>query len=190
MPVTIPGLVGALMPNLLSTGHLGLDTPKLATGIATGVATWIPQIVIQTVDSGSLGAGKGVPIPLVVPQPALYGALVAGDAAFGLLGILTPLMTLGIANGLVLGFAQMLLNTVHAGIGVGAGVATFRAPPAGPVMVAGFQASGMNGEDAVKKANAIGMGLDTTFASLVLPVSIVGSASPAGGASTGVGNII
>ena len=190
MPVAIPGIFGALMPNLLSVGMLGTDTPKLATGIATGVSLWVPQIVVQTIDSGSLGVGKGSPTPLLVPQPILFAALVAGDASFGLLGILSPIMTLGIANGLVLGFVQMLLNTVHIGIGVGAGVARFIAPPAGPVMAAGFATAGMVGEDAVKKANAIGQGLDTTFASLLLPVAIVGAPSPAGGAGVGVGNII
>ena len=190
MPVTVPGIFGALMPNLLATGHLGLDTPKLAIAIATGVATWVPQIVVQTIDAGTLGVGKGVPIPLIIPQPILYGALLAGDASFGLLGILTPIMTLGIANGLVLGFLQMLTNTVHAGVGVGSGVARFIAPPAGPTMVGGFASAGMIGEDAAKKANAIGQGLDTTFASLVLPVVIVGAPTPAGGAGVGVGNII
>lgn len=189
MPVSPPAIFGALMANLASTGNLGQGIPSLAQGIANGVATWVPKIQVNTIDSGSLGAGTGVPLPLVVPQPALYAALVAGDASNGLLGINTPLVTLGIANGLALAFPSMLIFTVHAGIGVGAGVARFTAPPAIPEMLAGFALAGANSDESKLKAKAVGQALDTVFASLVLPVTIVGSASPAGGAGTGVGTI-
>lgn len=190
MPVVLPAITGLLTANMTAAGMLGTDVSKIATGIATGLTQWIPQIIVQTIDTGTLGAGKGTPTPLLVPQPALYAALLAGDAAFGFIGILNPAFTLGVANGLSQAFLAMLTNTAHPSVGVGAGVARFIAPPAGPAMTAGFTAVGLKGMDMPKKANAIGQGLDTVFASLVLPVTIAGSASPSPSSGTGVGNII
>lgn len=190
MPVTIPGIVGAVSPNLLAVALIGTDVPKLSLGVANGTANWVSQITVQTVDAGTAGAGSGGPLPVVVPTPLLQGAMTAGFSSNGLLGIFSPLLITGLTNGLVLAFAQMLIKTTHAGVGTGSGVATFRAPPASVAMVAGFKSAGMVGDATERMANAVGLALDTTFASLVIPVPIVGSASPVGASGTGVGKII
>jgi len=190
MPIVLPAIVGAIVPNLIATGNIGDKTPQLATGIANGLQQWIPSIVVQTTDAGSLGVGSGGPMPLVVPQPALYGALLAGAASAGVLGIMAPLMFLGIANGLVLSFAQMLIKTTHPGVGAGTGAARFIGGSAVPAMTAGFAAAGMKGQGTVQIATAVGTGLDITFQALAIPVPIVGSASPSGGSGVGVGLII
>lgn len=190
MPVYIPAIVGVLVPNMVATGNLGTQVPQLATGIATGLQYWIPSITVVTTDQGSLGVGSGGPLPLVVPQPVLYANLMIGVAANGLFGIMAPALFLGMANGLVLAFAQMLVKTTHPGVGVGNAIAKFIPPACTPQMLAGFASAGMKGDQVARVANAIGLGLDITFNSLVLPVPIVGSASPSGGAGAGVGNII
>jgi hypothetical protein len=190
MPVAIPTIVGAIVPNLISATCIGEKTPQLATGIANGLQQWIPSLVVQTIDSGSLGVGSGGPMPLVVPQPALYGALLTGAASAGVLGFMAPVMFLGIANGLVFSFAQMLIKTTHPGIGAGTGAARFVGGSATPAMIAGFKAAGMKGQATEQIATAIGTGLDITFQALAIPVPIVGSASPAGGSGVGVGQII
>lgn len=190
MPIAIPAIVGVLVPNMFATGSFGDKMPQLATGVATGLQKWVPSMVVQTLDSGSLGVGSGGPMPLVVPQPALYGALLTGAAASGVLGIMAPLMFLGLANGLVLAFAQMLIKTTHPGIGAGTGAARFIGGSAVPVMIEGFASVDMKGDGPVKIAKAIGIGLDITFQALAIPVPIVGSASPSGGAGAGVGTII
>jgi hypothetical protein len=175
MPLTPVGIVGLLIPNMIATGMLGSEVPKIAAGIANGLVKWVPSIVVQTTDTGSLGVGSGGPIPLVVPQPVLYANLMAGDAAFSFFGPMSPLFTLGVANGLAATFAQALIKTTHPGVGVGNGIATFRAPPAIPQMIVGFA-----------EATLVGDGPT----SLVVPVQIVGSASPSGGSGTGFGQII
>jgi hypothetical protein len=190
MPVAIPAIVGVLVLNMRATGSFGDKVPQLATGVATGLQKWIPSIVVQTLDSGSLGVGSGGPMPLVVPQPAIYGALLTGAGASGVLGIMAPLMFLGLANGLVLAFAQMLIKTTHPGIGAGTGAARFIGGSAVPLMIEGFSTAGMVGEGTVKIAKAVGIGLDITFQALAIPVPIVGSASPAGGSGAGAGTII
>jgi hypothetical protein len=57
-------------------------------------------------------------------------------------------------------------------------------------MVAGFKSVGMVGLYTDRKALALGMALDTTFATLVEPVAIVGSASPTAGSGVGTGKIL
>lgn len=190
MPVAPPGIIGVLVPNMIATGNIGTGVAQLATGIANGLVQWVPTVVVQTVDTGTLGVGKNVPTPIIVPQPLIYGNVLAGMASKGLLGIFAPLLALGIANGLVLAFLQMLINTTHAGVGVGAGVARFQAPPAEGAMIAGFKQAGMKGQATEMKALALAQALNLTFAVLVLPVVIAGPPSPLPGGGVGVGNII
>jgi hypothetical protein len=189
MPVLVPGIVGALIPNLISTGMIGTGVPKYALGVALGLLDWVPKIRVQTVDTGTLGAGKSAPTPLFVPQPLIYTNLMIGAASQGLLGVMLPVFNVGLANGLVTSFGQMVLNTTHPSVGAGGGVAKFLAPPAAVSMISGFQKAGMSGDGPVKKAKALGRALDGVFAVLVMPVVIVGPPSVSPGAGSGFGGI-
>jgi hypothetical protein len=189
MPLTPPGLIGPITANLVSTGHLGIATPQLAAGIAAGIMMWSPLVKVLTVDAGTLGVGAGV-IPLVVPPPLLIAGLSAGFASFAMIGPIAPLTVIGLANGISLGMVQGQVITVHPGVGLGAGVCKFIAPPAAPMMIAGFASVGMVGFGAIQKASAIGMGLDIAFLSLVLPTPVAGPPSIVGGAGVGIGQIV
>lgn len=169
---------------------LGVGVPKFVWGLGIGLSTWTPTILINTTDVGTAGAGKGVPIPIVIPQPLLYGNLLAGMVAEGLMGVLAPAFILGLTNGLVLLYAQALTNTVHVGVAVGGGVATFRPPPAFASIQAGFAAVGMVGVADAKLARALSQGLERTFRSLVLPQPIVGPPTPTGASGRGAGFIL
>jgi len=189
MPITGPGSASVLIPNLASTGNIGTGMPQLATGIGTGLSLWTPTIRVATVDVGTAGVGVGS-LPLVVPQPALYGFLIESMAATAQLGPLGPLFQLGLANGLVAAFVQGLILTTHPSVGTGSAVARFFAPPASVPMVQGFSMVGMVGSGPVKFATAIGLALSKTFAALTLPMPIVGSASTSGSSGLGSGGII
>lgn len=189
MPVASASVSGLVAANLSSTGNLGIAAPLIAAGVGNGVGAWNPQIVVMTVDVGSAGAGSGGPIPVPLPG-SLVGLMTAAFAAFGVKGVAGPTIATGIANGLVQAYLQGLIKTTHAGVGLGSGVATFRAPPAGPVMVGGFKSAGLNGTFAEPIALAVGSALDSAFASLVVPVQILGSASPTAASGTGVGQIL
>lgn len=169
---------------------LGVGVPRFARGLGVGLATWTPTIVINTTDAGTAGAGKGVPIPILIPQPLLYGNLLAGMSTQGLIGVLAPAFILGLSNGLVALYLQAFTNTVHAGVGLGAGVATFRPPPAFSSIKAGFDSVGMRGDAATKMARAISQGLEQTFKTIFLPQPIVGPPSPAGASGRGFGSIL
>lgn len=190
MPVVLPAIVGTLTSNLMAAGLLGTDVSKMATGVANGLQTWVPTIQVVTVDAGTLGAGSGTPLPLVVPQPVLFGNLQSMIAAAGFVGQSVPQLATGLSNGLSQAFLAMLVTTQHPGIGTGTGVATFVAPPAAGPMVGGFASASLIGEAAPRLAAAIGNALDMTFASLIVNVVIVGSASPTGGSGAGTGKIL
>lgn len=182
--------MATLVPNLVSCAMLGVGVPRLARGLGIGLSTWTPTIVISTTDVGSAGVGKGVPVPIALVQPVLYGNLLAGMRAQNLVGVLAPAFVMGLANGLVALYLQGFTNTVHAAVGVGAGVATFRPPAAFPAINAGFAAVGITNGVATRLARALSSGLETTFRGLALPQPIVGSVSPATASGRGFGSIL
>lgn len=108
----------------------------------------------------------------------------------GFIGLFTPSLILGLANGLATSFLQMLISTTHPTVGTGSGVAKFTGPPAAGPMVAGFSSVGLIGEAAPRLAAAIGVSLDAAITSFVLPVAIVGSASPSPSTGMGTGKVI
>ncbi len=189
MPLTPVGLAGVLVPALFAAGNIGIAVPQLALGVGTGISLFAQQSSVVSVDVGTLGVGAGAQ-PLLVPQPLLLGSLLAGFAATGTGGVMAPLLALGLANGLNLGFLQGLLVTVHPGVGLGTGVAKIIPAAAVPSMIAGFAAVGMVGPGAIKTATGIGIALTITFATYVTPIVIAGPPSIAPGAGPGFGKIV
>jgi len=190
MPITAAQAITTLVPALAGCAMVGVGVPKFATGLGIGLSAWTPTIVVNSTDTGTAGSGKGVPVPILIPQPLLYGNLFSGMTGQGLVGVMRPAFVLGLSQGLVLLYAQCVTNTAHVGVGVGAGAASFRPPPALPFLQAGFAAVGMVGEGGVKMARALSQGLERTFRSFVLPQPIVGPPSPSGASGRGVGNIL
>lgn len=190
MPLAPPLLTPIIAANLIGTGNIGTGVTQYATGVATGVAIhFTSKLKVTTIDAGSLGVGTSV-MPFLVAQPLIYTSLLAGFTMGGILGPMAPLVALGLANGLAIGFLSGIVQTNHPGVGTGAGVARLTGSSAVPSMIDGFRAAGMHGSGPEKKARAIGLGLDLVVASFLMPIAIVGSASPAGGAGTGFGSII
>jgi len=190
MPVSPPQALATIAPSLISVAIIGVGVPKFTQGFGIGLSTWTPKITIQTVDAGAAGAGKGAPIPILIPQPVLVTNLMVGFQAYGLTGLMEPVFVVGLANGLVQLYLQAFTNTFHPGTGSGAGVARFTPPPASPDFIAGFASVDMTGEGAIKMARALAQGLETTFRTLILPQPIVGPAGPSPGGGTGFGTII
>jgi len=189
MPLTPAGLTAALTTNLFAAGNIGMKTPQLAAGIAAGVMIWNSTLKVTTVDAGSLGVGKGF-LPCVIPQPLLLVGLLGGLASTGNVGVRLPLLALGVANGLALGFPQGIIMTTHPTVGTGMGVAKFLGTSAVAGMISGFASVGMVGPGPSKMATGIGIGIDTAFAAFTCPVPIVGSASPSASGGTGFGAIV
>jgi hypothetical protein len=189
MPLTPVGLTAVLVPALVASAQVGIAVPQFALGVANGVATFAQTATVTSVDVGTLGAGVTA-VPLVVPQPLLLANMLAGFAATSTLGPMAPLLALGLANGLSIGFLQGIVTLAHAGVGAGAGVAKVVGAGAIPAMIAGFASVGMTQPGSVKMATAIGTALTLTFTTFVMPVPILGPPSISPGAGAGFGKIV
>jgi len=190
MPFTPTGAALAIGSGLLSTGHLGPGVVKLAAGVAAGCSLWLAGGAKPiSVDAGAVGTGIGT-IPLVVPPPLLLAGLTAGFAAQGIIGPFAPLTILGLSTGLATAFPQALILTNHPGVGVGTGIVTIKGSSAVPFMIQGFATAGMVTPGSIRKATAIGIGLDTAFAGFVIPTPILGGGGPVPSAGAGFGQIV
>lgn len=189
MPLVAPTLSATITAGIFSGGLIGPAVPKLGSGIGQGVALWVQQLKVTTIDSGAAGAGKGFG-PLIVPQPLILSSLLVAYTANGQLGVMAPLEALGIANGLFLGFGQGMVSTTHPSVGAGAAVGRISGPPAFSSLMQGFSSAGITGSGASKKANAISMALTMVIQTLVLPIAIVGAAGPSPSAGSGFGSLI
>lgn len=189
MPLTPVSVAAIMLPNLAAASFIGVGTPKLARAIGIGLSTWTPKISISTIDAGTGGAGKGVPVPILLASPVVQANLYAGFTGQKILGLLAPLFITGLTNGLTQTYLTALTNTVHVGVGVGSGVATFKAPPAFGDLKIGFNAVGATGDGATKFCRALAQALESTFSTLVLPQPIVGPPSPSAASGRGSGSI-
>jgi len=190
MPITPPGLAAVIAPALIATGHVGPAVFQYASGVAAGVFTYLTVLAkVLTVDTGTIGVGAGV-TPLIVPTPLITAGLTQGFAAQGIAGPMAPLTILGLSIGLTEGFLQGIITTTHTTVGVGAGVVRIQGGSAIPAMIAGFSSVGMTGTGAVRKATAIGIALDTTFAAFTTVTPIAGPAGPSPSVGVGQGTVV
>lgn len=190
MPLSPVGLAGVLIPSLLASGNIGIAVPQFSLGVATGVVAATTASTVISLNAGTAGPGVTA-IPLIIPQPLLLATLLGGFAATATLGPMAPLLALGLANGLQLGFLQGLVTMVQP-VGVGGGVAKVIAPAPIPTMIGGFASAGMVGPGSVKMATAIGIALTTLFGAYVFPVPILGPPSivPLAGVPSIIGKIV
>jgi hypothetical protein len=195
MPITPPGLQGLLMPLVTAAGIKGTSASSLVSAISIAVTTWMQTLVVQTNDVGLLGVGVGTGKAIVTP-PALVGPLV-GAAAASLKGTaMVPLMT-AIGNGVASFVAsQVMVQTTHPGIGVGAGIGTLKIPGPAPLqglLSAQFSAVKIMGTSMPSLAQAIATGLATGMATAIITVAITGTPivpPPVTGSSVGIGKLI
>jgi len=189
MPVTVVQTVSIMVPSLAGVTFIGYKTPDWSRGLGVGLSTWTPTIVINTKDAGTAGAGKGTPMPITL-SPTLRSNLVSSFRGQGLIGTSMPIFVTALASGLRALYLQTVTNTIHTGVAVGTGVATFVPTAAVSHLVRGFTSVGMTGEGPTKMASAIASGLETTFRAMTLTQPIVGPANSSTAVGTGTGSIV
>lgn len=180
-PILIQALRGAKVD--------GLEMPRLARGIASGVSLWLQGVQVSTTDAGTAGVGAGFGTLALLSFPLLNVNLSVGFGSSGLQGDFAPTLARGIASGLSRSLAsQAILNTTHPTVGSGTAIVRLYAPsiPLGVQAISqGMLGAGLTGDTIPKLASALEIGLRVSVHSLVLPLVIVGPVSPV--ASTGIG---
>lgn len=189
MPLTSVGLASKVSPALLSCGFTGVNVPQLSLGISTGVCTWLSSSAVSIAGVGTFGVG-GVSTPLVVPSVLLTPNFVNGFAGSAIVGTWAATLATALGVGLSQGFAQGLITAVFPSVGTGTGVAHLVYPPPDSFLTAGLASAGITGLWAPVFAHGVSVGLSATFASLFVPVAIVGPSSPTASSGVTTGKIV
>lgn len=192
MPMDPGTLTPIFLANLISVGMIGPSTIQLATGLANGTSLYAnTAIIFQSVDVGTLGAGVGLGVGVIMP-PTIVPAMIGSFLGHGIIGPFSIPTATGIANGLQLSFALAIVQTVAAGVGLGAGFG-FCIPNPGAsvgIFTTAFIAAGMIGPSSVQLASAVAVGLDMVLPTCTAPVVVVGPPNIIPGAGTGIGKLL
>ena len=192
MPMDVGTLLPIFTSALASHAMIGTSVPQLAQGLADGLSMYaLSGIQVLSVDVGTVGAGTGTGAGIILAQPILGQALASTFSSHGMVGTFSPIITDAIAMGVSLGLLGAIINTVNAGVGVGAGtVQLLPTPGVGTAMFsAAFLSAGIVGVFGPIMADAVAMGIDLALPSAVGVIVIAGPPAPAPGAGAGTGKL-
>ncbi len=186
--ITTPIFTAALAAN----GLIGVHTPQLAEGLATGLFTYLGSaVVVTSQDVGVLGAGTGIGPSIILEDTLILAALVPFMAACGLIGPMAAAQASAISMGISLSLAGAIVSTINSTVGVGAGKLLITPTGSGAaVFTAGLAAAGLIGVHVPQLGAAVGGALDSVIVSAIGVIAIVGSPSIIPGAGVGIGKII
>jgi len=187
-PPTLPIFQSAF----LSHGLIGPGTAQLAVGCSNGLQQYMTVgCTTISIDVGTLGAGTGFGFGIVLPQPVLTGAMTSFFAGLLIGGPFGPVtasaISFGISNSLS---TSALVNTINAGVGVGAGKVQFIPNGiGGNIFTAAFLAAGMTGPMIPSLGQAVGGAMDSVIASALGIVAIAGPPNILPGGGVGIGTV-
>lgn len=194
MALVPPAVAAALLAGMAGSSIAGIAAPQLAAAVAGGWCSYmVSSPVVTTADVGSLGAGVGNGVGLVIPVPSLSQAFRSSFTAYGINGNHRDLLVNALSVGLCQSLLAAQILTAAAGTGVGAGKVSGIAPvpPASvAAMLSAFAGAGLAGTFAAGLATAIAQGFDQVLPSAQGVVEIVGAGSPYPGGGVGVGRIL
>lgn len=193
MPLDPISLTPIFTSALLASGEIGIGTPQLALGLATGLSIYAHSgIIVISTDVGLLGAGVGVGAGVIIPPTQLLNALVPLMASGLIVGPFSPVTASAIALGMSMALLTAGIITVNAGVGVGAGKVQLIPNPAVsvPTFIQAFASVGMTGIMSPSLATAVALALDICLPTGIAVVGIVGAAGPLPGAGAGVGSLL
>lgn len=192
MPINPTTVTPIMEVSLISGGLIGPSSLQMATGLANGLTTYVTTgIIVQSIDIGTLGAGTGTGLGVIVP-PVLVESMIASFIAHGIIGIFSIPMATAVATGFMESFLLGLVETVSAGVGVGVGEA-FMIPNSGvsiPAFISGLSSAGMVGPNIIQLASAVAQGLDQVLPISMSTLVIAGPPNILPGAGTGTGKIL
>jgi hypothetical protein len=194
MALVPPVVATALLAEMAGNSILGISAAQLAAAVSAGWCSYmLAAPVVTTADVGSLGAGVGNGVGLIVLPGSLSQSFRSTFTSYGINGNHRDLLI----NALTIGFCQSLLAaqilTAAAGTGVGAGKVVSVLPNPGvsiPTMVSAFAGSGLVGISSAALASAIAQGFDQVLPTAQGQVVIVGAGSPFPGSGFGIGKIL
>lgn len=196
MALVASGLQGIMIGQFASAGMLGSSASQLASALSQGICLNILSTAqVQTVDTGTAGAGAGVSKVIGVNPGALIPLMVGQFSSQGLLGPYSANLARAISTAFCTWFlASNQTSTVHSGVGLGVGQGKVigLSPSAMGNMIRGMMAAnGLLGTYSPKIASAVGTAIATHVLSVgVVITPIVGPPSIAPSAGSGFGKVL
>jgi hypothetical protein len=179
----------SLLSSLAAKGLVGEKTPELAAALGGALIEWALTVRVGTTDTGAVGAGTSI-FSFSVPSSVVSSNFELSRTSALLFGVSAADLAAALADGVSLTFAAVQVSTVHAGVGSGAGVALFSAPPAQPIVMGRLLGAGFSGSDLSRLADLFASALDQTLPPLSLPIVIAGPAGPSPAAGVGTGSLV
>lgn len=176
----------------ISHGMIGVNAAQLATGCANGLQLYMSGAGCTTIsiDVGTLGAGTGIGFGIFLPGPLLVGVMSSLFVGSLIGGPFSPITAEAISLGISSSLSTAIINTVNAGVGIGAGkIQCIPNGTGGALFTAAFIASGMTGSMIPSLGQAVGGALDSVISSALGVVAIVGPPNILPGGGIGFGTV-
>lgn len=193
MPLDPVSLTPIFLGALASHAEIGIGTPQLALGLATGLSMYAQTgIIVLSIDVGLVGAGVGIGASVIIPPTLLMSTLIPLMASSLIVGPFSPVTASAIAIGMSMAMLTAGIITVNAGVGIGAGKVQLLPNPAVsiPTFVSAFASVGMVGIMSPALATAVAVALDMCLPVAIAVVGIVGGAGPLPSGGAGLGKLI
>lgn len=194
MPILPQAVTGIMTANLAANAFFGITVPQLAGAFGLGFSSYmVSGPVIQTTDTGTLGAGVGTGPGLILDPLILISSLNATFTAQGIIGAQRTQLINAVALTVSASLPTGIITTASAGVGVGAGIVTSVIPNPAlsvPTMIGSFTSFGLLGVLSANLATAIALGIDQALPSSQGAVVIAGPPNIIPGAGVGIGKIL
>lgn len=193
MPLDPVSLTAVVRSALLGVGMIGTGSNQLTVGLANALSNYSKTaMIVNTIDVGTLGVGKGVGVGVLLAQPALFAALSSFFPSSAISGVSALQLATGISIGYSSAFATAIINTVHPSVGVGSGKLQISPNTAAAIGIftTAFLSAGMTGNAVPQLASAVARALDSVLPTAIGIVAIAGSPSVVGSSGSGTGKLI
>lgn len=178
---------------LTSASIIGQGAAQLAYACASGLQAYASfGVRVFTFDVGTVGSGIGVGSGVVIPPPAATGAMIAAFTGAGIVGTHAAPTATAIGLALCQAMSQAVVQSNHAGVGVGSGVIQLVPNPGAsvPAFITAFTGAGLVGVSSAQMATAVAIGVDSSLPSAKGVVAISGAGSLYPGSGTGIGFLL
>lgn len=183
-----PSTTPIFQASFAANGLVGTGITQLSSACSDGLQLYMSGAGCTTIsiDAGTLGAGTGIGIGIILSQPLLSATMTSFFLSLLIGGTYGPSTADAISTGIRNSLLIATINTVNAGVGIGTGkVQCIPNGTGGAVFSGALLAAGLSGSMTPSLGQAIGGALDASIASAFGFVVIAGPPSPLPGGGVG-----
>lgn len=191
MPINPTTNSGIFLSNFAGANVKGINAAQLASALGLGLFNYAYSptgIIVNTLDTGSFGAGNGVGYAVLSPA-SLIPAFTSSFAGVQISGVTVPQLITALSNAVSTIISTSVVRSSHSTVGIGVGTGSLIPSTALPYFSAALTGMGIAGITNVKIVAAFSNGLDAALPTSLVTVGITGPLSPASSTGFGLGKI-